>query len=92
MKKLQLQVNLPVSVLKEGKKFVAYTPALDISTSGSTYKEAKKRFEEVVRIFFEEIYERGTLEEVLKELGWKKTQKKWKPPVVVSQESQEIKV
>ncbi len=77
MKKLQLQVNLPVSVLKEGKKFVAYTPALDLSTSGNTYEEAKKRFEEVVRIFFEEIHEQGTAEEVLKELGWKKIQNKW---------------
>ncbi len=92
MKKLQLQFNLPVSVLKEGRKFVAYSPALDLSTSGSTYEEARRRFEEAVRIFFQEIYERGTSEEVLKELGWKKAQKKWKPPVVISQESQEIKV
>ncbi|MEA2092653.1 MAG: hypothetical protein U9P61_01630 [Patescibacteria group bacterium] len=67
MKNLKLQVNLPVSVLKEGKKFIAYTPALDVSASGDTYEEAKKRFDEVVHIFFEEVYEQGTLEEVLME-------------------------
>jgi predicted RNase H-like HicB family nuclease len=92
MKKLKLQANLPVSVLKEGKKFVAYTPALDLSTSGNTYEEAKKRFKEIVLIFFEEIYEQGTVDEVLKELGWKKIQNKWNPPVLISQESQEIQV
>ena len=92
MRKLKLQVNLPVSVLKEGKKFIAHTPALDVSASGDTYKKEKKRFNEVVHIFFEEIYEQGTLEEVLKELGWKKVQNKWNPPVLISQEFQEVKV
>jgi predicted RNase H-like HicB family nuclease len=92
MRKLKLKVNLPVSVLKEGKKFIAYTPALDVSASGSTYEEAKKRFNEVVSIFFEEVYEEGTLEEVLKELGWKKIKNKWNPPVLISQEFQEVKV
>lgn len=47
-------MSLPVSVLKEGKRFVAYAPALDLSTSGKTYEEAKERFEEAVTLFFEE--------------------------------------
>lgn len=92
MKKMNLKFSLPVSVLKEGNRFIAYTPALDISTSGKTYEEAKKRFEELVLIFFEELNGLGTTEEVLKDLGWKKVKKKWNPPVVISQESQEITV
>lgn len=52
-KKLNL-VNLPVTILREGKQYVAYTPVLDLSTCGRTYKEVKRMFKEVVEIFLEE--------------------------------------
>ena len=92
MRKNQLKFNLQISFLKEGNKYIAYTPALDLSTSGKSYAEAKKRFEEAVDIFFEELVKKGTLEEVLLDLGWRRTQAKWNPPLVVSQESQPIQV
>ena len=92
MKKLMLEVKLPVSILREDKKYVAYTPALDLSTSGNNYEEVKKRFNEIVNIFFEELIKKGTLENVLRDLGWKRFQAKWNPPVVISQESQSVKV
>ena len=92
MKNMFLKVKLPVSIFKEGKYFVAYTTALDLSTSGKTYKEVKHRFSEVVTIFFEEIIKRGTFEEVLQELGWKKIQKKWSPPPIIAHESEEIRI
>lgn len=66
---LNLELSLPVSVLKEGKYFIAYSPALDLSTSGKSFTEAKNRFGEAVQIFFEELLEKGTLNEVLVELG-----------------------
>jgi hypothetical protein len=34
----------------------------------------------------------GTLDSVLTDLGWKRAQSKWNPPVLISQESQMIKV
>jgi len=92
MRKIMLEVNLPVSILREGKKFIAYTPALDLSTSGNSYKEAKKRFAEIVNIFFEELIKKGTLDEVLRDLGWKRVRTGWKPPVIISQESQTVRV
>ncbi len=92
MKKLNLEFNLPVSFLREGNKYIAYTPALDLSTSGRSYPQVKKRFEELVNIFFEDIIEQGTVDEVLSGLGWQKSQAKWSPPVVISQELQAIKV
>ena len=92
MAKINLEFKLPVSFLREGNKYVAYTPALDLSTSGKSYKEAKKRFEEIVSIFFEELIKEGTIDEVLQDLGWKKMQKQWNPPVVISQEFQKIQV
>lgn len=92
MKKVNFQVSLPVAILREGDQFVAYTPALDLSTSGDTYEEAKNRFNEAVSIFFEETIKMGTLDEVLSELGWKKSDNEWQPPVIVSQEQQTVRV
>lgn len=86
MDKINLQFKLPVSVIREGKKYIAYTPVLDLSTSANNFESAKKRFGEIVCIFFEELIKKGTLEDVLRDLGWKKIQKNWNPPVVVSQE------
>jgi len=82
-----LSFNLSVVITKQGKRFVAYTPALDISTSGKSEKQAKERFVEVANLFLEEIAEAGTANEVLSELGWKKSQKYWAPPQVVSSKS-----
>jgi len=85
MKKLAIKaVNLPVTIFKEGKSYVAYSPALDLSTSASTYKKAQNRFSEIVGIFFEELSEMGTLDVVLASLGWQKIKSNWQPPVVIS--------
>ena len=67
MSKIKLDVKIPISVLKEGDNFIVYTPALDLSTSAKTYKQALSRFNEAVEIFFEEILKKGTLEETLRE-------------------------
>jgi hypothetical protein len=92
MKKYSIEASLPVSIIKEGKKFIAYTPALDLSTSGKNQKEARERFVEAVQIFVEELVEMGTLDQVLSNMGWKKFQKQWQPPLVVSHELTLIKV
>ena len=92
MKKTMLEFSLPVSILLEGKKYVAYTPALDLSTSGNTFEQAKKRFDEMVYLFFEEIFKKGTAKEVLMELGWQKIHEKWNPPIVISNESQIVRL
>lgn len=92
VKKVNIQFKLPVSILREGKRFIAYTPALDLSTSGRSYEEAKKRFEEIVEIFFDEIIKRGTVDQVLQDMGWHKAQKHWNPPVVVAHDTQVFRV
>jgi len=85
-------ITLPLTVLREGKKFIAYTPALDLSTSGRTFNQAKKRFEEAVSIFIEECIERGTLQEALRNLGWEKVKTRWEPPKVVAHISEKVHV
>ncbi len=90
MKKATFQIGLPITIFKEGKSYVAYSPALDLSTSASTYLKARSRFSEVTKIFFEELTEMGTLESVLASLGWQKLKTNWHPPVVVSNYTQSI--
>lgn len=92
MKKINFQINVPVLVFREGKHFVAYTSVLDLSTAGSTYSEVKKRFVEAVGIFFEETSKAGTLEQVLRELGWRRIKKQWSPPPLISHEPENIKL
>jgi len=92
MRKTQIKLDIPVSFFREGKYFIAYTPALDLSTSGKTYQEAKERFVKVVKIFFEETIQEGTLKEALQELGWQKIKHQWTPPIPISQGIESIQV
>ncbi len=78
-------LKLSINISKQGKRFVAYSPALDISTSGKSKKDVQSKFEELVGLFFEEISEKGTIEQVLIDLGWKKIQNVFQPPVVSHQ-------
>lgn len=87
-----LSFNLPVMITKQGRRFVAYTPALDISTSATTEKKVKENFFEMVNIFMEELQSMGTAHEVLSELGWKIYQKTWQPPQIISSKSVGIKI
>lgn len=79
-----MKFALNVSIIREGDSFIAYSPALDLSTVGDSLKEAHTRFNEAVEIFFEEITNNGTFDEVLLDLGWQKKGDKFTPPVVVS--------
>ena len=89
---VHFDVLLPVVILREEEYFIAHSPVLDLSTSGKSFEEAKKRFEEVVGIFFEELVNKGTLSKVLGDLGWMKNDKKWVPPTIVSQESESFRL
>ena len=91
-KPVVIQVSLPVAILKEGKYFIAYSPVLDLSTSAKSFEKVKKRFNEAVDIFFEELIEKGTFNEVLTDLGWQKMQNKWAPPVMISQELEHFRI
>lgn len=92
MAKVKFSFSLPVSIIKEGREFIAYTPALDISTHAKSFETSKKRFSELVHIYLEELVEKGTLEPVLESFGWKKQQKQWYPPTLVAQESNSFQI
>jgi hypothetical protein len=89
------KVTLTLAFYREGNKFIAYSPALNLSTCGDTEEQAKRRFEELEHIFLEEIDRMGTLEDVLLECGWRKVghpQRRWQPPVYVGQAPTELRI
>ncbi len=85
-------IKLPVSIFREGKAFVAYTPVLDISTCGDTLAEAKRRFNELVWIFFKELKRKGTTDEVLTSFGWRKVGRSLVAPVEVDHRIESVRV
>lgn len=87
-----LHVRVPVSIIREGQRFVAYSPVLDLSTSGRTRQQVRARFAEVVEIFFEELEALGTTEEVLTGLGWQKVRREWRPPLPIFQDLQDLRI
>ncbi len=89
--KKALPVTLNVVFFKEGKDHVAFCPSLNLSTCADTLEHCKKSFSEAVSLFFEELSEMGTLEEVLKDCGWKKVNKTMKPPQTIM-ENEEVQV
>jgi len=92
MKRVNFNAVLPVTVIREGDAFVAYTPVLDLSTVGETLESAKKNFHDAAQVFFEETYAMGTLNETLLEMGWRKDEQEWTPPAIISHESQSFQV
>lgn len=90
--KTVMHLKIPVSIFKEDKTFIAYSPVLDLSTSGKTFEQVQQRFTEVVRIFFEELVAMGTLDEVLANLGWRRVNREWNPPISVTHQLTDITI
>jgi predicted RNase H-like HicB family nuclease len=93
-KEYKASVSLGVQFVKEGNAFVAYCPALDISTQGETLAEAQKMFGELVRVYIDELIDMGTLDEVLLSCGWKNQKNRWIPPQIdfISEEQRSVNI
>jgi hypothetical protein len=77
------RIVLKVFLVRDGDYFVAYCPALELSSYDTTENGAKKSFDEALRIFVEDTERKGTLEKVLLGLGWTLKQKpsfQYQPP------------
>lgn len=58
-------------VFRESGTYIAYCPALDISTSGDGYNETVANFYECFQLYIETCVECGTLHDDLLAHGWK---------------------
>ncbi len=65
---LELQLN--VLVFQEGEYFVAYCPAMQMSSYGDSIDEAKQGFDEVMGAYIENCKENNTLREDLLKIRW----------------------
>ncbi len=89
------KAKIPVVFFREGKSVVAYTPILDFSSCGDSLADAQRRFSSGVKMFLDELIEMGTLDQVLTELGWKKSEhprKEWIPPHLLKHTQMDIKI
>jgi predicted RNase H-like HicB family nuclease len=78
-----LTVSLHIDIKEEDGCFIAYCPALELSSYGKDKETAQKRFDEEVKIFFNETRRKGTLEKYLLKMGWtlkKKPIPEYTPP------------
>lgn len=67
---IKFTVKMLVQIKREGDIFVSRCPALDVYSQGDTAEEAERNVIEAVQLFLESCYERGVLEQVLKECGF----------------------
>ena len=72
-----------VHIFKEGDAYVAYVPALDVSSCGSTDDEARRNIRDAVRGFLAASADMGTLDDMLQEAGYLREGGKWRPPEFV---------
>ncbi len=71
-------------IFREAGTYVAYVPALDLSSCGATAEEARRNIRDAVRGFLATSTELGTLEEILTEAGYRREGDRWIPPEFVS--------
>ena len=68
---IQFNANLPLKIRKKEKWFVAECPILDIVSQGDTPEKARESLGEALSLFFTSCFERGVLDDVLKDCGFK---------------------
>jgi predicted RNase H-like HicB family nuclease len=71
-------------IFKEGDAYVAYVPALDVSSCGATGEEARRNIRDAVRGFLDASADMGTLDEILREAGYQQDGDDWRAPEFVS--------
>lgn len=69
--KIEFTAKLPYRLVKRKKWIVASCPVLDVHSQGETEEQAKKNLVEALSLFLISCYERGTLDSILNECGFR---------------------
>lgn len=85
-------VSFTVHVWKEGQKYVAYVPELDVASCGDSVAHAKARLREAVALFLEGASRMGTLEDILTEAGFEERINIYRPHRVLARETVRLAV
>jgi predicted RNase H-like HicB family nuclease len=67
---IQFSLRVPAAVRQEGKWFYSSCPVLDVHSQGLSKEEALGNLIEALQLFVESCFERGTLDQVLRESGF----------------------
>ncbi|MBW1729791.1 MAG: hypothetical protein JRH08_03785 [Deltaproteobacteria bacterium] len=68
---VQFNARLPIKVRKRKNWYLASCPVFDVHSQGETERKAKKNLAEALSLFLISCFERGTLDQVLKDCGFK---------------------
>ncbi|MGD9973666.1 MAG: type II toxin-antitoxin system HicB family antitoxin [Desulfatirhabdiaceae bacterium] len=71
MKKMIMTMKLPMLMKKKKNWWIASCPILDVITQGETEEKAKQNLNDALSLFLVSCFERGTLDSVLKECGFR---------------------
>lgn len=72
-----MDISIRIEIFKEGDVYVALSPELNVSSFGETIEDAKRSLKEAIEAFIEECERMGTLNDVLEESGFSKTNDSW---------------
>ena len=78
------EFSFTAHLFKEGETYVAYVPALELSSCGATDEEARRNIRDAVRGFLAASAKMGTMDEILKEAGYEQHGEDWQAPEFVS--------
>jgi predicted RNase H-like HicB family nuclease len=72
MATVTINIKVPVDIYRDGPVHVANCRRFGVVTQGCSIEEAKSNLVEALTLFLETCFEMGTLEEVLKESGFRR--------------------
>lgn len=75
-----MKIDYTVQVWRRGARHIAHAMPLDVASAGDTPEAARQTVDEAVRSFLDTASEDGTLEEVLKEAGYRREGGSWQAP------------
>jgi predicted RNase H-like HicB family nuclease len=75
-----MEIQFTTRIFKEGRTWVAHALELDVSSCGGTKEKAVKRLQEAVQLFLEGAERMGTLDQILKEAGYRRTKQRIASP------------
>ena len=77
--RLRVEFTVPAEVREEGAYYVSVCPPLDVYSQGDTEETALGNLAKALHLFIESCFERGTLEEVLKDSGFRPDSRDFEP-------------
>lgn len=67
---IHFDMRVPITVKQEGKWYISSCPLLDVFSQGDTHNKAVSNIIDALQLFMMSCFERGTLDQVLKESGF----------------------